>query len=235
MPTKFENIDESMLVENSLNRATSYLTTNAMIHVTLCGLFATTIAVLVALAEQKDGISSDAVYRYVIPAFSCVILTVSLNVSNWISEQLNYLEMFGRPRSGKDFIYFEEFLELINTKWSERSFASRFFQVPFKALLFYATMPLRLNNIYCYYFLIYTLTPVVGIFRHMGMDALWLELPILIGIQLFLIGTGLKRYLMLEIIQHDLREHVFEVNDLAPNQETLPTPEKTEQKDVDQP
>lgn len=202
MEVKMNPISPSVLAECSLNRATSYVTTNGMIQVTLCGLFATTIAVLVALAEQTGSSSSPVIYSFVIPAFSFVILTVSLNVYSWITEQLTYLDWFGRSDSQIiQFRSFEEFLELTNGEWNKTGPVRKLWYITWKSFTFYALMPFRFNNIYCYYFFLYIVTPIVGIVYNGGVASIWPAVPIVIAIQLFLIGTGLRGFIVLNRVQ----------------------------------
>ena len=98
----------------------------------------------------------------------------------------------------------------------------------FKAIKFYCTMPFRMNNIYCYYFLLYTVTPVVGVLRYLGIDALRIEVPTIIIVQLFLIGMGLRRYLIIELIRDDVKKHI---NDIC---EFTRTTYRTEEDNVDE-
>ncbi len=202
MPVKYEQIDANTLAECSLGRVTSYLTTNGTIHVTLCGLFATTLAVLVAFAEQPNSTSEKIVYGIIFPAFSLVILMVSLNVSSWIHEQITYLEWFGRKRdSSIEFLYFEEFQELYWKQWLAIPLLSRLWIILKRSLVFYATIPIRFNNIYCYYIMIYAGAPILGLTRGLDGSILYWALALLVLTQIALIAVGMRSYLVLQFVR----------------------------------
>jgi len=192
-------------IETALQRATSYVTTNGMIHVTLCGLYATTVAVLVALAEQGNSAARPIIYEYIIPAFSFVILTVSFNVWSWIHEQLEYLSIFGRESVGvENFISFEAWLERADHHWNLKPRIRRICHLLFNVTLFYIRIPISMNNIYCYYFLLYVATPIVGILHMRNNIYIGRSLSIIVGLQLLAALIGLRRMIGLNVIQREV-------------------------------
>lgn len=211
MPIDYHKIDMATFASNSINRASIYLITNGTIHVTLCGLFATTIGVLIALAEQGVGVTRGHVYDVVIPVFSLVILTVSLNISTWVAEQITYLEWFGRERTAGQFLCYEEFKEKIRDNWAARRRGKRYLDLVLDAAAFYLAIPVRMNNVYCYYFLLYAATPIVGLAYHNGTSATWPAIPALVAVQVALVAIGLRGYLVLNRVRDDLYRELFPV------------------------
>lgn len=200
-------VDGSMLVESSLARATSYVTTNGMIQVTLCGLFATTVSVLVALAEQGGSEAGPAVYRVLIPAFSFVILTVSFNVYSWVHEQLIYLSIFGRQQPDvAKVLSFEQWLELADEHFKQRPPGRRYVRMLWHIAKFYAGIPFRMNNIYCYYFLLYVATPIFGLIHIRDNIDLTRSILLLVAVQLVSAFIGLRGMARLSIVEKSVRQ-----------------------------
>lgn len=161
---KYKEINPNLLVEYSLNRATSFVNTNGMIEITLCGLYATTISVLVTISESQNLSIKPLVYGYIIPIFSFVIFTLATNVYSWIFEQLEYLEYYGQRRNNNvAFFTYEQCSQMSYDFWIQKSTGKRVYLLSRELANFLATFIFRMDNIYYYYFLIYVSTPIVGL------------------------------------------------------------------------
>ena len=158
---KYKDINPNLLVEYSLNRATSFVNTNGMIEITLCGLYATTISVLVTISESQNLSIKPLVYGYIIPIFSFVIFTLATNVYSWIFEQLEY---YGQNRNEDvTFLTYEQCSQLTYDFWMQKNWRKRVNLLSRELAHFLATFVFRMDNIYYYYFLIYVSTPIVAL------------------------------------------------------------------------
>lgn len=149
--------------EKSMDRATSYVTTNGNLQIYLCVLFATAMAALVTAAGAKPDIA-PIVYRYIIPVFSLVILMLAFNIYSWITEQLLYLEYFGSYEYFMRYrVSYEAFCSTVMAAWKGKSLVAREWKYAVRVLLFMLKVPISLHNLYCYYFLIYLAAPYLSV------------------------------------------------------------------------
>lgn len=199
-------------MQAGLERVTSYVTTNGMIQVTLCGLYATTIAVLVTLGEQNNALARYTIYAYIIPGFSFVVLTVSFNVYSWISQQLWYLRHCGRkPKVIQSAVTYEEWLEIRDRIWNEQPLHVRLSTTATRTLWFYVRIPFSMDNIYCYYFLLYIAMPFVGLAQIYGQLDIVRSAAMVVLVQLIGAFIGLRSAVQLGLVGDPVKEHLVQI------------------------
>ena len=212
-------LQDALLVsyrEVSLERAKDYCTTNGLIQVSLCGLFATAIAVLVAFGEQTgtSDVAKNIVYGIIIPTFSFNVLTVSFKVYTWITEQLWYIAHFGRsPDKVKKFMSIEEWQALREEIWVKRhaDVIVRAWKIFWGIIDFYVCIPIAgflRDDIYCYYFLLYIVAPFLSLAHiYQGMDLARSAALVVVG-QLISGLIGLQAVVRLGLVGHEIRERL---------------------------
>lgn len=144
-------------------RTTAYLTTNGQIEISLCGLFATTVAVLVTLGQAQTAKHEYATFSLIIPAFSLVVLLLASRVHVWIREQLEYSAIAGlHPSAHKVLPSLEEWKEECAHEWYRLPWRLRVGRSLFRGTIAYLLLPCRTRDIYMSYFLIYIGVPLVS-------------------------------------------------------------------------
>ena len=149
--------------ESCQSRVASYLTTNGQIAISVCGLYATTISVLVTVGLSGDREPPAAIFSLVIPAFSVVLMTIGIRVYVWIKEQLEYSALAGlHPEKHAILLSFEEWRTECCREWSAMSLRKRFWLSLAEGLRVYLSFPFRFRDVYMYYFFIYSVTPALA-------------------------------------------------------------------------
>lgn len=201
-PVREPSSSELAVWNQSLSRVVGYVTTNGTIQISICGMFATGVGILVALADpRKDPDQFRRIYEFVLPTLCLIVLTLSTNVYGWIATQLAYVRYVGvSPDRLRTFPTYDEFKDLIASEWSALTLSRRIMASTVKGAWAFIRLPLAFKDIYCYYCLLYILCGVGSLAYGLGQFRWWSPLPFLL---VFLIGT------------HDVRQ-VSEVKSVLP-------------------
>lgn len=152
--------DKNLFWQVSLDRATSFVTTNGNIQVTLCGLYATATAVLLTVVQEESDATKALAFTYVIPTLSVIIYILSSNVYNWIVMQIKYISTYGTWEAYVGPVQsYEEWKGEVKTFWYSKNVLAREFRYFIDVFMFIIKMPLRTNHLYAYYFMIYLISP----------------------------------------------------------------------------
>jgi len=205
---KLDDIDLAFW-EKNLDRVTSFVTTNGLIQVTLCTAFPAALALLLTFAEP-DAARRVYIFKYIIPSLSLVMLSLSANIYAWIFMQLWYLSHFGRhPSFLKVIPSYEQWKELIAHMWRRRPLENRIMTHTLFVLRFYFFMPLRIGNIYCYYFLLYIGSPIVAMLYVSSGFEIVNYLATLIVAQLLICGLSMREVVRLQTVASELQKIIY--------------------------
>ena len=148
-----------MFWQQSQVRIAGYLTTNGLIQISLCGLFATTSGVLAALGQSLISKHDVTVFSIVIPIFGMAALVLSTNVYCWMEAQHAYLAIMGRhPRHLREMCTYEEYKRRLFECWDKMPLRQRFWKTTSQSGMALPLAPFRLKDIYHFYFFMYVAT-----------------------------------------------------------------------------
>ncbi|HEV2755931.1 MAG TPA: hypothetical protein VG318_09175 [Actinomycetota bacterium] len=188
-------------------RVAGYLTTNGLIEISLCGLYATTLAVLVALGQSQTDEGNYVVFNFIIPSFSLIVLSLSANVYTWIRLQIEYLAIVAtHPTRLTCCLTYEEWKSAFTNHWARHPLRERRRRTITEAIRLYALLPLHVNNIYRYYFLIYTSSGLASMVYAVGNGTHVVFVPALGLLQLFFLASGTHDAMKLAVIGSEVRE-----------------------------
>ena len=143
------------LIVNSLERASSYVTTNGTISISKFGVYVTIIGVLVSFAYGGNA-PKNVVLGPVISAFSILILPVCAALFSWIHEQLTYVEIAGSVRRKfSEPLSYEDFC----AECTKRGASIGVFSMLSRHIQFCAQNLLPLTGLYSVYFSTYVIAP----------------------------------------------------------------------------
>lgn len=188
------DLDERHLMwEKNIDIVTAFLTTNGQIQITLMAAYATALAFLATWGNSLTGDGRASTFSVIIPLLSLVVLILALNVYSWIAIQISYLQTVAlkNPRVREPITYFD-YRALIEEKWVERGLIERSFLLFLGGVKYYIQLPLKVRDIYCYYFLIYVVSPIACIVFVLEGRDLYTRLGILVSAQLFIVSYGLR-------------------------------------------
>lgn len=199
--------------EQNQARVQGYVLTNGNIEITLCGLYATTVSVLIAFGQGPAAKQNFLVFQLVIPLFSLVVLSLSSNVYTWIRLQLEYLAIFSHhPKRLERTLTWEEWRAETSDRWHKFPVRRRAWLVVRDTVVCFATLPLRLNNIYRYYILLYVSVAIASItFPHYASHrgfSLWYPVGLCI-VMLFFLGAGTLDVVKFSAVGDGLRDSVL--------------------------
>lgn len=172
-------------------RIAGYLTTNGLIEISLCGLYATSVAVLIAFGQSLADKHDYVVFNLLVPSFSLVVLTLAVNVYAWIRLQLEYLALIStHPEGLRHIPTYEQWKALCQTRWLaclRHQRISRLFVSSVQSLVL---LPFKVRDIYHYYFLLYIATGFANLAYAASRGTPWQFLLLYTAIAWLLLGVG---------------------------------------------
>ncbi|MBS9405487.1 hypothetical protein KG088_17935 [Halomonas sp. TRM85114] len=187
-------LDERHLMwEKNIDIVTAFLTTNGQIQITLVAAYATALAFLATWGNSLTGAEKASTFSITIPLFSLVALILALNVYSWIAIQISYLQTVAlkHPRVREPITYFD-YRARIEDNWLSRAPVKRFFIVVRGGFKYYIQLPFKMRDIYCYYFLIYVISPIACMVYVLDGKELYYRLATLIFVQILIVSYGLR-------------------------------------------
>lgn len=163
-------------------RVVGYLTTNGTLQIALCGMFATVAGILLSLADpSKNQAQFDRIFHYILPAFCCVMLSLSGNVYSWIEMQLAYIRHTGvNPVQLRFCPTYDQYKDLITMDWAKLPISRRIVISTLGVLFDFVLLPFKIGNIYCYYLALYIVSGILFLAYGHKCFQWWFPLPFLL-------------------------------------------------------
>lgn len=187
-------LDERHLMwEKNIDIVTAFLTTNGQIQITLVAAYSTALAFLATWGNSLTGSEKVITFAAVIPLLSLAVLILALNVYSWIFIQISYLQNVALKdlRLSAPVTYFDYRAQIENT-WQSQPVFKRLFRLLLNGFIYYIRLPFNIRDVYCYYFIIYVISPIACVYYVLEGSELVSRLLFLIVVQLLIVSYGLR-------------------------------------------
>ena len=186
-------IQKDLFWEKNVDIVTTFLATNGQIQVALVTAYSTAIAFLTTWGSALQADTKNLIFGTVVPVFSLGILVLAINVYSWIGLQLKYLDDATHANANpSEFRSYFEFRRKLNELWESMTLFERIKLSAKEGIWYYISMPTKIRDIYCYYFLIYIVAPLISLSYVECGKTLFYHIALLVLAQIVLVTYGLR-------------------------------------------